>query len=158
MEKLRCQLVEKLPDCKESHECAEIFKLSTEGTVNHTFYPRVHICKGNGFVNVLIGHLAVNVRLKPRPGQKSKGVQEHGKDVYSKDSESSSCSPLSLWKHRSAEPAEKSTKTKQSEDFRLGQNHEGTPADEKRHKCGESRYLSPALEEARTTLPHKEVL
>eukprot|EP00073_Rattus_norvegicus_P048419 XP_017450649.1 PREDICTED: zinc finger protein 563-like isoform X1 [Rattus norvegicus] len=59
--KLRCQLVEKLHDGKEDHECAEIFKLSTEGTVNHKFHPGVHICQRNGFVNVLIGHLALNV-------------------------------------------------------------------------------------------------
>lgn len=89
----RCQLVEKLPDCKEGHECAEIFKLSTEGTVNHTFYPGVHICKENGFVNVLVGHLAINVRVKTRSGQESNGVQEPGKDVYDKESEGSSGSP-----------------------------------------------------------------
>lgn len=95
--------------------------------MNHKFYPGVHICKRNEFVNVIIGHLALSVRLKPRPGRQSNEVQEGGKELdNNKESEKTFSSPPSFQKHESTDTVEESDKNKQSnEDLSLGQSHEG---------------------------------
>lgn len=80
--KLSGQVVEGLYDCKDDHQCAEIFDFTTHSIVNQNSLPGVYICENSGCATVVIGHLSLSVLLKPDPKHESCEDQEYGKELY----------------------------------------------------------------------------
>lgn len=134
--KLSGQVVEGLYDCKDDHQCAEIFDFTTHSIVNQNSLPGVYICENSGCATVVIGHLSLSVLLKPDPKHESCEDQEYGKELYNMEYGAPSSSLTSFENYESTYTVERIYKTERcDEDYRYGQNVEKTFTEEKPFEC-----------------------
>lgn len=134
--KLSGQVVEGLYDCKDDHQCAEIFDFTTHSIVNQNSLQGVHICENSGCATVVIGHLSLSVLLKPDT-ERASYEEDYGKELYSSEQLGAASNSLTSFEnYENTYTLQRLYKTEQcDEDYRYGQNVEKTFNEDKPFEC-----------------------
>ncbi|XP_054529919.1 zinc finger protein 563 isoform X4 [Pan troglodytes] len=79
---LRCHIVERFSESKDSSQCGETFSLIRDSIVNNSICPGEDPCQSAECEEVIMGHLSLNSHIRVDSGHKPHEYQEYGEKPH----------------------------------------------------------------------------
>ncbi|PNJ13544.1 ZNF563 isoform 1 [Pongo abelii] len=79
---LRCHMVERFSESKDSSQCGETFSLIRDSIVNNSTCPGEDPCQSAECEEVIMGHLSLNSHIRVDSGHKPREYQEYGEKPH----------------------------------------------------------------------------